>query len=197
MIQRPAAIFCALFAALVLGGCATGDKIELGEGKAEFEQYSQGGNYRFQYVAEGSDGYRAVLWRQGDSLSDDRKDEKLVAGVVRAVFLDKFCKELKQPVSIADGSPAPVGAEGKWTAALRCAAPPPPPPKPAPEKKKVKVKPRSESVAASKSEAAPAPESTSSSASKSKSAPAPKSAGDGPVECVSNGAGGFDCKPKK
>lgn len=189
-----AAIFAAL--SLFVSGCATSDPMDLGEGKNEFEQYSQGGNYRFQYVAEGSDGYRAILWRQGESLSDDRKDEKLVSGVVRAVFLDKFCKELKQPVALADGSPSPVGGEGKWVASLRCAAPPPPPPKPKPEKKivKPKPKPKPDAVAEAQPEKAAEPP-TSSSSSDGEPKPKAKKSNDGPMVCEARN-GGFDCRPK-
>lgn len=186
---------------LSLAGCASSgtETLELGEGKQEFEQYSSGGNYRFQYVAISADTYRTVLWRQGESLSDDRKDEKLVAGVVRSVFHEKFCKELKLPVTLADGSPSPMGEAGKWTANLRCAQPPPPPPKPKPEKKKPKAKSEPKPAETAKSDAPAPAEKTakSSTSSSSSSTAAPRSVGDGPVSCTANSQGGFDCKPKR
>ena len=190
-------------AVLGLGACATTDPTDLGESKNEFEQSSQGGNYRFQYIAEGADGYRAILWRQGESLSDDRKDEQLVATVVRAVFLEKFCQELKQPVSLANGSPAPLGSQGKWIASLRCATPPPPPPKAKPEKKKPVAKPKPASDGEVLSEANPKPEPAPESAAAADDVPKPKPASkpkppyDGPVVCEANKDGGFDCKPKR
>jgi hypothetical protein len=184
---------------ILLAACASGpDMAELGEGKQEFEQYSQGGNYRFQYVAEGSDGYRTVLWRQGESLSDDGKDASLVAGVVKSVFLERFCKDLQLPVSLSDGSPSPLGSEGKWQASLRCATPPPKPkPEKKPEKPKAKPKPAPEAETAAKPESEPKP-----TAEASAEAPAPKpkprrASADGPVECVANSEGGFDCRPKR
>jgi hypothetical protein len=173
--------------ASLLGACASsGGLTDLGEGKQEFEQYAQGGNYRFQYVAVSEDTFRTILWRQGESLSDDRKDEKLVAGVVRSVFHERFCKNLKLPVSFAEGSPAPTGLEGKWSAALTCANPPPPP-KPAPEKKKAKPRPAPETASTSEPGAKPA----------AKPRPSASASSDGPVECVANSQGGFDCKPKR
>lgn len=185
-------------AGFILAGCAapSTEMLELGEGKQEFEQYSTGGNYRFQWVSTGADSYRIILWRQGESLSDDRKDEKLVTGVVRSVFHEKFCKELKLPVTFAEGSPSPVGEAGKWQASLRCAQPPPPPPKPKPEKKK----PKPAETAASPEKSTPASsdkKEASTSSSSSSGSSKPRSLGDGPVECVANKDGGFDCKPKR
>ena len=184
-------------AGALLAGCAAPgtETLEMGEGKQEFEQYSTGGNYRFQWVSTGGDSYRTVLWRQGESLSDDRKDEKLVTGVVRSVFLEKFCKEMKLPVTFADGSPSPMGEAGKWTANLRCAQPPPPPPKPKPEKKKPKAKSEPKPAETAAGEAKPKPEAAAKTEAPAKSKP--RSAGDGPVECVANKEGGFDCRPKR
>ncbi|MGQ0672545.1 MAG: hypothetical protein ACT4N2_06640 [Hyphomicrobium sp.] len=186
LLRSISVVLLAIGAALPMG-CATPESTELGESKAEFEQSAQGGNYRFQYVAEGPDGYRTVMWRQGESLSDDRRDEKLVAGVVRSVFLERFCKEIKEPVSLAEGSPSPMGAEGKWSASLRCAKPAPPPPKAKPEKK-AKPKPEAAPVA----EAKPEPPTA---GSTPKPAPKPSSS-DGPMVCEARN-GGFDCKPKR
>ncbi len=202
MSLRQAALIGIGLAALLFGGCATTETADLGEGKNEFEQYSQGGNYRFQYVAEGPDGYRTILWRQGESLSDDRRDEKLVATVVRAVFLEKFCKELQQPVALADGSPAPMGGEGKWSASLRCAAPPPPPPKAKPEKKKPVAKPKpaadgeTVSEAKPKPESAPEPAATADAGTEPKPKAKSKPSSDGPMVCEARD-GGFSCKPKR
>lgn len=197
MPLRPFALLAVLGAALAIAGCASvnDDVMDLGEAKQEFEQYSQGGNYRFQYVAEGSDGYRTILWRQGESLSDDGKDGTLVAGVVKSVFRERFCKDLGAPATLSDGSPAPLGKEGKWTASLRCIEPPP---KPKPEKKKPKPKPEPVAEAKPKPDDAPASSSTSSSSSsdeKPKAAAKPSSS-DGPMVCEARN-GGFDCKPKR
>jgi hypothetical protein len=200
MMSRPRILPFLGLAGFLLAGCAapSTETLEMGEGKQEFEQYSTGGNYRFQWVSTGADSYRTILWRQGESLSDDRKDEKLVTGVVRSVFLEKFCKELKLPVTFADGSPSPMGEAGKWQASLRCAQPPP---KPKPEKKKPKSGPKPVETATGddkpKSEPAEKKETTSSSSSSSSESAKSRSVGDGPVTCTANAQGGFDCKPKR
>lgn len=191
--MRPHALVLAGAAFLLaLSGCATTENLELGENKQEFEQSSQGGNYRFQYVAEGADGYRTILWRQGESLSDDARDAALVAGVVKSVFRERFCKDVGAPASLADGSPVPMGKEGKWMASLRCAEPPP---KPKPEKKKPeKTKTKPEPVAEQ-----PKPETPAASASSGEAKPktaAKPSSSDGPMVCEARN-GGFDCKPKR
>jgi hypothetical protein len=202
-----------LVAAGALAGCATTEKTELGEGKQEFEAISQGGLYRFQYVADGADGYRTVLWRQGASLSDDGKDGGLVSGVVKAVFKERFCSELKLPVSLAEGSPSPLGQEGKWTASLRCAEPPP---KPKPEKRKPEAKPKPKPAETAETAGREAPEKTAEAAppekaeapaerkppaerradAEEKPAEAKPRAMDGPMECTARKTGdGFDCRP--
>lgn len=211
---RRAKIAAALIAALSLSACANKpeDMAALGEGKQEFESISQGGLYRFQYVAEGSDGYRTVLWRQGDSLSDDGKDSALVSGVVKSVFKDRFCKELKLPVSLDEGSPRPVGEAGKWVASLRCAEAPAKP-KPEREKKKEKAKPKPVETAAEPERSDPAekPERAARVEEREERAPPPSDEPkppkreaeakspqmiDGPMECVARKSGdGFDCRP--
>lgn len=189
-----------------LAGCANVDGVgtnkgapveDLGPGKQEFETSAQGGRYRFEYVTEGADGYRTVFWRQGDPLSDDAKDSGLATNVVRTVFQERFCKELKLPVSIADGSPAPTGNIGIWTASLRCAVPPPKPKETKPEKApKKKEPPAASGETASKSGETPKPASEASSGeTKPKTKPA-SSAHDGPMVCEKT-ASGFECKPKK
>lgn len=189
-----------------LAGCAnkedTGLAIEdLGAGQQEFETSARGGTYRFQYVSDGPDGYRTVFWRQGDLLSDDNKDAELAESVVRTVFHSRFCREMKKPVSFADGSPAPTGKIGIWTASLRCAEPPPKPKKP---KEAPKKKPSSSDDTVAKAKPAPS-ESTKTAASESKPSstttgstpakPAAPSSYDGPMVCKRVGDD-FECKPK-
>ena len=184
----------------VLSGCASvdefgggGQSTDLGEDKQEFEVSARGGRYRFEYVTHGSDGYRTVFWRQGSSLSDDGKDEKLAVNAVRHAFKTKFCNDLKLPVTFADGSPAPVGNAGLWTASLRCAKPPPKPKKPKPVKKKApKKKPSSDVVASKKKK----PSSSSSSSSATSTVKKKASSYDGPMVCKSTGSG-YSCKPKR
>lgn len=201
-------------------GCASiddtgGDKKlgDLGPDMQEFETSAQGGVYRFQYVSEGADAYRTVFWRQGDLLSDDTKDAKLASDVVRTVFNSRFCKDAKKPVVFADGSPAPLGKIGLWSASLKCATPPPKAKEPKPEKAKPKekpsapsgetasdAKPSSSTTSEAKSEgetaeAKPKPESEAP-AAKPKAKAASSTVSDGPMECK-RVATGFECKPKK
>ncbi len=143
MMQKLGALIALTVAALMGGSAfpalAEDDPTDLGPGKEEFEIGAKGGTYRFEYVTQGEDGYRVVFWRQSTPLSDDSKDQGLAASVVSSVFLNRFCKDVKKPVSLTDGSPAPTGKIGIWTASLRCAEPPPGAKKAAAEKaKKVK-----------------------------------------------------------
>ncbi len=182
----------------LVSGCASVDDFggsqstDLGESKQEFEVSARGGRYRFEYVTQGTNGYRTVFWRQGTSLSDDGKDAKLATNAVRHAFKTKFCKDLKLPVTFADGSPAPVGNAGLWTATLKCAKPPPKPKKPKPVKKKKqkKKKPSSDVVASKKKK------SSSSSSSSSSTVKKKASSYDGPMVCKSTGSG-YSCKPKR
>lgn len=189
---------------------AADDPTELGEGKEEFETGSQGGTYRFEYVAEGEDGYRVVFWRQSNPLSDDNKDANLAESVIKAVFLNRFCKELNKPVALADGSPAPTGKIGIWTATLRCAEPPPKAKKAAAEKAKkakeeiVVDKPKADgspSEAKAKSEGdGGSGDSAASGSSDAPAKPAKKPAAaaeyDGPMECTRTDDG-YACRPVK
>lgn len=181
-----------------LAGCASVEDVvtkssDLGEGKQEFETSAQGGTYRFEYVTHGSDGYRTVFWRQGVSLSDDTADQKLATNVVRSVFGQRFCKEMKLPATLADGSPEPLGA-GLWRASLRCAAPAPEPKKASPEKKPKKKAPAA--AAETVSEVKPKTESAPDGAKPKKKTSSAALDYDGPMECTRT-ATGFDCKPKR
>lgn len=200
MVKR-GCLLPALALAALLQGCASVDEgggsgglsDNLGPGMEEFETQALGGTYRFQYVAETPESYRTVFWRQGELLSDDTKDAKLAGDVVRTVFNSRFCKDRKKPVVFADGSPAPLGKAGLWSAALKCAEPPPKPKEPKPEKAPAKKAPAAEPETAS----SPAAKSDTSASSSGEAKPKPKSTtSDAPMVCERVGDK-FECKPKR